>query len=174
MSLQRKVCFGLVVGIHIAILLAFIGVQESRIQHGTEVVLKAVPIDPRSLMQGDYAVLRYEIGELKGSARGLGRGETLYVVLEETEDIWSAVTADTNRPETDVLFIKGQVDSTGWLDFGIGTYFVPEGTGYLIEQAGDVKVTVSVDESGNASIKNVQVDGESFLDVVERGENAPE
>ena len=60
------------------------------------------------------------------------------------------------------MFIKGRIDRIGHADFGIGTYFVPEGTGRIIEGAQDVKVVVSVDEDGNAVIKDVLVDGEPF------------
>ena len=52
--------------------------------------------------------------------------------------------------------------SRGRLDFGIGTYFVPEGTGRIIERARDVRVVVNLDENGNAAIKDVLVDGEPF------------
>ena len=50
----------------------------------------------------------------------------------------------------------------GHLDFGIGTYFVPEGTGHIIERAQDLQVVASVDDDGNAVIKDVLVDGEPF------------
>ena len=39
---------------------------------------------------------------------------------------------------------------------------MPEGTGRIIERAGDVKVEVSVDSRGKAMIKRVLVDGEPF------------
>ena len=68
-----------------------------------------------------------------------------------------------NRSNVDGdVFIKGRIDDRGRLDFGIGTYFVPEGTGRIIERAQDVKVVVSVDDDGNAVIKDVLVDGEPF------------
>ena len=51
---------------------------------------------------------------------------------------------------------------SGELDFGIGTYFVPEGTGLVIERANDVKVRVAVDTDGTAVIKEVLVDGRPF------------
>ena len=48
------------------------------------------------------------------------------------------------------------------LDFGIGTFFVPEGTGHIVEDARDVKVVVSLSASGDAVIKTVLVDGLPF------------
>lgn len=60
------------------------------------------------------------------------------------------------------VYIRGVINAEGRLDFGIGTYFVPEGTGYLIEDAEDVKVVVSLDDRGQAVIKSVLVDGVPF------------
>ena len=54
------------------------------------------------------------------------------------------------------------MDRPGHLDFNIGTYFVPEGTGHIIENAQDVKVVVNVDADGSAIIMEVLVDGEPF------------
>ena len=56
----------------------------------------------------------------------------------------------------------------GHADFGIGTYFVPEGTGHIVERADDVKVVVNVDGGGNAAIKDLLVDGEPFNPNSER------
>ena len=60
------------------------------------------------------------------------------------------------------MVIKGRVDDSGRLDFGLGTYFVPEGTGRIIERARDIKVKASVNSQGNAVIKEIVVDGEPF------------
>lgn len=37
--------------------------KELHIENGTVVYLKLAPVDPRSLMQGDYMALRYEIAD---------------------------------------------------------------------------------------------------------------
>ena len=65
-------------------------------------------------------------------------------------------------------FIKGRMGDHGDIDFGIGTYFVPEGTGFIIEEAEDVKVVVSVDGRGHAIIKDVLVDGIPFDQALEQ------
>ncbi len=146
------------------ILLGFVGVREYRLQTGTEVVLKTVPVDPRSLLQGDYAILRYEIGRLPPNLGQLDLGETVYVMLDKRDGAWRAVAYHVWKPEirTDALFIKGTVGPGDWLDFGIDTYFVPEGTGMDIQGSEDVNVKVAIDSNGNAAIKEVFVDGLSF------------
>ena len=164
MSARTKVAFWLVVAAQMAILLSFVGVREYRLQTGTEVVLKTVPVDPRSLLQGDYAILRYEIGKLPPYLGQLDPGDTVYVYLVKRDGGWRTTTYQTWKPEprTDELFIKGTVGSGDWLDFGIDTYFVPEGTGMEIQRSTDVNVKVAIDSDGKAAIKDVYVDGESF------------
>ena len=65
-------------------------------------------------------------------------------------------------PEPGTVFIRGHVNDRGRLDFGIGTFFVPEGTGHIVEDAQDVKVMVSLSAEGQAVIKRVLVDGRPF------------
>ena len=45
--------------------IANLGITAARIHHsGTEVILATLPVDPRSLFQGDYVVLNYSISRL--------------------------------------------------------------------------------------------------------------
>ena len=60
------------------------------------------------------------------------------------------------------LYIRGVIDRPDHLDFGIGTFFVPEGSGSTIERADDVKVVAVLDRKGRAVIKRVLVDGQPF------------
>ena len=162
MSHRFRLIFWGIVAAQLMLLLALIGLKEHSLSAGTSVVLQAVPVDPRSLFQGDYAVLRYEISALHAHLIGLSRGTRVYVALEERDGVWEPKWYSASRPSEGEVFIKGTVDGRGFADFGIGTYFVPEGTGHIIERAGDVKVRVSVDSGGSAIITEVLVDGESF------------
>ena len=162
MSRRFGVGFWGIVAAQILLLLALIGGKEYTLHVGTTVVLQTVPVDPRSLLQGDFAILRYNISTPPSFLSGLSPGSTAYVSLVERGDVWEALRYSTRKPSSDEVFIKGTVDSRGLLDFRIGTYFVPEGTGHIIERAGDVKVEVSVDSGGKAVIKRVLVDGEPF------------
>ena len=158
-----RIAFWAIVAAQLAFLIGFIGVREVALRTGTEVVLQTVPVDPRSLLQGDYAILDYEIARLPDWMDEFSEGRTVYVVLQEERDVWtsSSYTEERSRVAGEV-FIKGRIDRIGHADFGIGTYFVPEGTGRIVERAQDVKVVVSVDEDGNAVIKDMLVDGETF------------
>ena len=158
-----RIAFWAIVAAQLAVLIGFTGLREVALRTGTEVVLQTVPVDPRSLMQGDYAILDYEIARLPDWMDGFSAGSTVYVVLREERDVWtsSAYTDERSRVAGEV-FIRGRIDRIGHADFGIGTYFVPEGTGHIVERAQDVKVVVRVDRNGNAVIKDLLVDGQPF------------
>lgn len=163
MKSWARIAFWIVVAGQLVFLLGFIAVKEVSLRTGMEVVLQTVPVDPRSLLQGDYAILDYEIANLPPFMQDNPVGETVYVVLQEDADVWRGVWyADSLRLVEGEVFIKGRVDRRGHADFGIGTYFVPEGTGHIIERAQDVKVVVKLDADGNAVIKEVLVDGQPF------------
>ena len=158
-----RIAFWAIVGAQLVFLIGFITVREVALSTGAEVTLQTVPVDPRSLLQGDYAILDYEIAGLPGHLRDLPEGQIVYVELLEGPDAWGAVEYyDYLGQFGGKTFIRGRVDRPGHLDFGISTYFVPEGTGRIIERADDVKVVASILDDGNAVIKDVLVDGEPF------------
>ncbi len=162
MSRRMTLIFAALVAAQVVGLVVFAGVRQSVLSQGREVVLQTVPVDPRSLLQGDYAILDYEIAAPPGYLGDLRAGETVFVVLRESPDAWYAADYRLHEPGGGDVYIRGTVDDRGRLDFGIGTYFVPEGTGRIIERAWDVKVVVAIGERGNAVIKRVLVDGKPF------------
>ena len=165
-----RIAFWIVVAAQLVFLIGFIVVKEADLRIGTEVVLQTVPVDPRSLLQGDYAILDYEIASLPAYLQ-LEVGDTVYVGLRRGPEIWTASGYTVARSGVvGDIFIKGRVDRRGHADFGIGTYFVPEGTGRIVEGADDVKVVVNVDGDGNAAIKDLLVDGDPFNPNAERQE----
>ena len=156
-----RVAFWIVVVGQLIFLLAFIGYKEVDRLTGQEVVLQTVPVDPRSLLQGDYAILDYEIATLPDGTQ-YEIGETVYVTLARGQEVWYAESYSSHLFSDSEAVIVGRVDRPGHLDFNIGTYFVPEGTGHIIENAQDVKVVVNVNADGSAIIMEVLVDGEPF------------
>ena len=168
MSRKFRLAFLVIVAAQVFLLLGLIGDREYTLRRGTEVVLETVPIDPRSLFQGDYAILDYKISRLPSNSRVPVR-RAMYVRLREAGEVWEAWNYTPTKPSgREAVFIKGVVDRPGHLDFGIGTYFVPEGTGHLVEGSQNVKVVVSVDGRGKAVIKDVLLDGVSFSEARER------
>ena len=167
MTRLTTILFFTVVVAQVAGLLALTGVREAALARGREVVLQTVPVDPRSLLQGDYAILDYEIARLPGHLAetpvGDDVGVVVYVGLREHRDVWYANGYFVHEVPSRVdLYIRGVVDRPDHLDFGIGTFFVPEGTGRTIERADDVKVVAVLDRNGRAVIKQLLVDGQPF------------
>ena len=162
MSTWARAAFWLVVAGQLIFLLGFIAYKEADLRTGREIVLQTAPVDPRSLLQGDYAILDYEIASLPGHMRDIERGTSVFVVLKEGPEVWEEEDYRTRLPSSSHVFIEGRVDRPGHIDLGIGTYFVPEGTGRIIETADDVKVVVKLDADGSAIIKEVLVDGVAF------------
>ena len=163
MSRTLKIAFWATVAGQIILLLAFIAVKENTVRTGTSVLLQTVPIDPRSVLQGDFAILDYKIAELPQWAKDMPRGQTLYVDLYEVPNgVWLAGNYQLEKPSSSRVFLKGTINSRGRLSFGIDKFFVPEGTGHIIERATDVKVLVAVNSSGSAVIEDLIVDGLPF------------
>lgn len=163
MSRAAAIAFWVVIAGQVVFLLAFIAVKEVQLNTGVEVTLQTAPVDPRSLLQGDYAILDYEIGRnLPASAR-FAPGDSVYITLAPGPEVWEAQAYYTFAPEGGQVFIQGRAVSRNRAEFpAIATYFVPEGTGYIIETAADVKVVISLDRRGNAIIREVIVDGQPF------------
>lgn len=167
MSRQVMILFLAVVAAQVIGLVVFASVRQVALTQGREVTLQTVPVDPRSLLQGDYAILDYEIADVPRRMEDRRVGSAVYVVLSECGDVWCADRHDIHRPVSGEVYIRGVVNDRGRLDFGIDTFFVPEGTGHIVENASDVKVVVSLSSSGNAAIKEVLVDGRLFAHEAE-------
>ena len=107
-------------------------------------------------------------------------GETIYVYLEPIEERWIATKASTTQKDksnpVDVI-IKGRISSIEShcpetipdetckekeysIEYGIESYFVPEGQGQTIEQSQNLKVIARVNSRGIAKISNLIVNGE--------------
>ena len=90
MSRRLTILLFAVVAAQVIGLVVFAGARQIALTQGREVTLQTVPVDPRSLMQGDYAILDYEIAELPEWLRDEPVGSAVYVVLRECGDVWCA------------------------------------------------------------------------------------
>ena len=122
--------------------------KEELLQNGRLVLLELVPVDPRSLMQGDYMTLRYKISDDSYHAGLPKRG---YCVVR----IDACGIAETVRFQQDMLplnsgeaLIKYHA-SDGWnVYIGAESFFFQEGDAAKYEQAkyGGIKI----DSNGNS------------------------
>lgn len=155
--------YWVVVALQVLGVLGFAGVREVAMRTGREVVLETTPVDPRDVFRGDYVILRYEISTV--SACCFDVGDTVYVTLERQGDVWTAGDVRATSPAADAgPYIRGRVTSADraqgrpslQVEYGIESYFVPEGTGREIEQArGKLRVVAVVDGWGTAQIKSL-------------------
>ncbi len=151
------------------ILGGFIAVKEYTLRTGQEVLLKTIPVDPRDLFRGDYVVLRYDISNLDSGSVAVERtdlksGDNVYVGLDITGK-YAVATKIYSSPPKDGLYIKGTIMNSGSIfsvEYGIESYFVPEGQGNIIESqiSKGVDVKVSIDKSGDSVIKTLLINGE--------------
>ncbi|MCX6884160.1 MAG: GDYXXLXY domain-containing protein [Verrucomicrobiota bacterium] len=174
--------FGTILGLQTAWILGTSFVQERTLAQGQVVLLETRPVDPRDLLRGDYVTLGYSISTLPLSlfypplSEVPKAGQTVYVALEFRGDFYEAATASTEpifqhgnqEPQGGRVVIKG-IASRSWtaetvrVVYGLEKYFVPEGTG---NPTGKVTVRAAVPKSGNATIKEVLVDGKPYSQVM--------
>ena len=187
MSRRLRLAFFGVLAFQLLFLLGLVTFKEVTLRLGQTVVLQTVPVDPRDLFRGDYVILGYKIStivvgpppastptpQLTRSYRVpyipyISPGDTVYAKLEESSDegVWVPTAVSGGFPRDWKVFIKGTATSLPGRDltveYGIESYFVPEGQGKEIERARDVKVEVAVNGFGDAVIKGLIVDGEPF------------
>jgi uncharacterized membrane-anchored protein len=133
---------------------------------GESVLLETRPVDPTDILRGDYVILDYKIsdipeGMLPEDMRGRGDDRYMYVMLERGESgIGSVKSVSADRPSGG-LYIRGlfYYNWSGYtVDYGLGVYYVPEGTGREIERKiNGSKALVEVRVlRGNPVIKSLQ------------------
>ncbi|MBD3203898.1 hypothetical protein GF327_06365 [Candidatus Woesearchaeota archaeon] len=171
-SMDKKKIF-IIIGIFwIVIIGGFIAFKEFTLQTGDEILLKTRPVDPRDLFRGDYVILTYDISTINTDTltyqgSDFKEDEKVYVLLNiDDQKIGSLANIDKNMPK-EGIFIEGTVKSTYSnklnVEYGIESYFVPEGKGKEIERnLGKIFSKIAVDDFGNAVIKSLVLDGKDI------------
>ena len=153
-----------------AILAGVVGSKEFTLRTGKEILLHTVPVDPRDLFRGDYVVLSYPVSTIDTAQFGIkgqtfSPGQDVYVLLGNDGPYSVATGVRDRRPHDGHLFLKGTVKSASpaqfTVEYGIESYFVPEGKGGSLERARGhtLDVKASVDRLGRAAIKSLLIDG---------------
>ena len=155
------------------------------------VTLKTAPVDPRDIFRGDYVILSYDIARIRladvDGDDDFGYDDGIFVELAPDGETWNAVAIwrENREPQEGHLIIRGQVNSivgetrptgiperdstpcpncgTVGVDYGIESYFVPEGEGRELENIrndGKLTVDVALGKDGTPAIKQLRIDGE--------------
>ena len=170
--MDKKKIF-IIIGIFwIIIIGGFIAFKEFTLQTGDEILLKTQPVDPRDLFRGDYVILRYDIStistdSLSYQGSDFKEDDKIYVLLNvDNQRSGTLANIDKSKP-SEGIFIEGTVKSVYNnrlnIEYGIESYFVPEGKGREIERnLGKIYTKVAVDDFGNAAIKSLVLDGKDI------------
>lgn len=118
---------------------------ESAIENGKTVLVRLAPVDPRSLIQGDYMTLGYDLPEYIDTTNDTGK---LIAKIDQNKVaifVRGASDSEENLKENEVL-IRYSRDYSRWQDqiiIGTNAFFFEEGTAELYEDAefGEFKIT---------------------------------
>ncbi len=158
----------LVTAIWVAVAGGLWAYHDHQLKNGREIELKTVPVDPRDLLRGDYVVLAYEISTAVATDEEAApwyfrRNQVVFVTLEQRRGEWSIAGVDTKPPE-DGLFLRGRIRSASEsrlrIEYGIESFFVPEGEGKKYEQARNrdrLWAVVSVSPHGVGHLKRLEI-----------------
>lgn len=120
--------------------------KEQHLETGRMVFLELAPVDPRSLMQGDYMSLRFAAGNQLRSALPKLEGSHSWWRKVDAEDGWAVLNIDargvgqfstiSTSPESaaNQINLAFRVRS-GTVKFATNAFFFQEGTGELYERA---------------------------------------
>jgi uncharacterized membrane-anchored protein len=139
--------------------------EEYLATHGREILLPTLPVDPRDLFRGDYVVLRYEISRYRAPLYrklNLESGQTVNVSLKLDGQNWVIDEIALKKPARG-LFLQGRISEvqkekyqvTYGIQYGIESYFVPEGEGKRLELLREKKklsAAINVTPDGQAKI----------------------
>ena len=114
---------------------AMVARKESALAHGRTVILELAPVDPRSLMQGDYMVLRYALADKV--AQGAESRGVVYVTLD-SRNLATSVSSQAG-PGMVPLQYRRHNDR---VLFDSESFFFQEGHGHFFQGAryGELKV----------------------------------
>jgi len=166
----------LVIGLQVAWVLGTVATQEARLHSAPTVLLETRPVDPRDLLRGDYVILNYKISTIPLNLfeprlrAAPPPGKMVHAVLERRGQFHEAVSASLEFPKASPgqVVIRGTA-AHGWqsdavrIAYGLERYYVREGTG---NPSGKLTVEAAIAKSGQASIKQVFLDGKPYREAI--------
>ncbi|MEQ1863860.1 MAG: GDYXXLXY domain-containing protein [Micropepsaceae bacterium] len=171
-----------VVALQTAALAYMIVDRQAMLNSAQTVTLKVVPVDPNDMFRGEYVILSYDISrldltKLDGDDK-MTYGDKIHVTLVPDGENWKPVAVKRDGPLAvqGGIALQGTVDSVDNADaagvaqsvrvnYGLESYFVPQGTGKAIEdeaRKGDLSVDIAIDAQGRGAIKAIRRKGEVF------------
>ena len=169
--MNGKVVFALCIaaGLQFAVLTGMYLLAALPLWTGSEIKIKTIPIDPRSMFRGNYARLRYDISELGvqhfPDHEDLRNGEIVYVVLEPDDNLLYTFSAVSLEEPNSGLYLRGRIQNEFFeedvsyfrIKYGVEAFFAPKATALDLENElrnGGLAVLM-VSGSGKARLKDV-------------------
>ncbi len=165
-----------------AIIGAMIENRARILRDGTEIVLRAQPIDPRDLLRGHYVALAFDIAQFEGPlveafAKTLDEDNAkvmdVYVTLAPDANGIAQATGISRIRPSEGLFIKGQTLYAHRqitflpIDFGLSRFYADPARAQMLEarmRQGEVtEIVVAVNDAGTGQIKALRQAGEQIL-----------
>jgi uncharacterized membrane-anchored protein len=182
MSRRVRLGFILVVAAQVLLLGGIVAQRLILLRTGTPVMLECVPVDPRSILSGDYVRLNYRISSFRGddlkrvnpADEKFKPHETVYVGLErpagarfhEAREISHDLARLRQRWP---VVLRGTVhEGRTWdgidVRYGVEEYFVPQHQGRKIEQnIANTSVELAVAKSGESGIRRLFIDDQEVV-----------
>ena len=145
----------------------FLGYQaassERLLTTGSVVKLELQPIDPRSLLQGDYVRLNFTISTLPEDVSAdwdeYGIQGNVKIVLDKNDQgvhEFDRLYTNGESLGPEEIVINGKKISYSWnqVTYGIENYFIPEGTGLEVERKARFAY-VRIGSNGNAMLERL-------------------
>lgn len=148
---MKKIVIALAALVILIMTNAFIYQKENQLESGRTALLRIGPVDPRSLAQGDYIQLRYEIARnvppVKRSADGkISQPEDGVVIARRDDDgVAQFVRLDDGSPVSDEELRLKYTYRDGLPSFGVEAFFFEEGMADLYSKARYAEISVTAD-----------------------------
>ncbi|WP_462425717.1 GDYXXLXY domain-containing protein [Fusobacterium varium] len=115
--------------------------------------IKTVPVDPRSLIQGDYMVLNYDIAESARMEIGNIRKGYIRIKINDLKIVeFIRIDEEYLPPSNNEISIQFQKNGSN-IDIGVNSYLFQEGTGNKFQKAQYAEVIEL--KNGKLRLKNL-------------------
>lgn len=129
--------------------------KETILKEGKLIVLKLQPIDPRSLLQGDYMQLRYEITPEFSIVQKMPLRGFIIVSIDPnghaTYKRWQTSNSPINADEWPIEYTRTQYAD---INIGASAFFFEEGTGKKYRNA--THGVLRVDKQGRSVLVGIR------------------
>jgi len=124
--------------------------------NGRVVLLQLAPIDPRSLIQGDYMRLNYDFNNSLDENKLPHTGQLVFTVDQNGVGTVQGVYDQATSLQENQVLINYKQENWGQTSIGASNYFFEEGSGDYFNQAKYAEIRV--DDSGTALLTGLRGD----------------